>query len=109
MDQHGLCVLQQRPLIQQRAVEGVAQGLGGAVLAIGDAGAEQAAGAVGPQRAHQLVEADVDQARADDQPDHRFDRLADHLVGGGEGFVNALFGEHQLAHPVVVEGDQRVG
>ena len=46
---------------------------------------------------------------ADDQADDGLDRLADHVVGGDEGFVDALLGEHEFAHAVVVEGDQRVG
>ena len=109
MDEHGLGILEQRALVEQRAVQRVFQGLGSAVLARGDAGTEEAAGAVRPQRAHQIVEPDVDEPRPDDEPDDGLDRLADHMVRGGESLVDALFGEDQLAHPVVVEGDERVG
>ena len=31
------------------------------------------------------------------------------MVGRHEGLMDALLGEHQLAHAVVVEGDQRIG
>ena len=108
MHQHGLRVLEQSPLIQQRAAERIAESAGGAVLAIRQAGAEKTARAVRAQRAHQVVEADVDQAGTDDQTDHRLDRFTNHVVRSGEGFVDALFRQHELAHAVVVEGDQRV-
>ncbi len=109
VNEHGLRFLEERALIEQGAGKRVAQGLGGAVLALGEAGAEEAARAVGAQCAHQIIEADVDEAGANDEADDGLDRLGDHVVRGSEGFVDALFGEHEFAHAVVVEGDEGVG
>jgi hypothetical protein len=96
-------------LIEEWAGEGVFEGFGGAVFAVGEAGAEEAAGAGGAEGGHEVVEADVDEAGADDEADDGFDGFADHVVCSGEGFVDALFGEDELAHAVVVEGDECVG
>ena len=109
VDQDGLSFLEEGALVQQRAGKRVAQRLGGTVLAIRDAGAEEAAGAGGAQRGHQVVEAHVDESGADNEADHRLDGFGDHPVGGGKGLVDALLCKHQLAHAVVVEGDQCVG
>jgi hypothetical protein len=109
VDEDGLGVFEERALIEEWAGEGVFEGFGGAVFAVGEAGAEEAAGAGGAEGGHEVVEADVDEAGADDEADDGFDGFADHVVCGGEGFVDALFGEDELAHAVVVEGDECVG
>jgi hypothetical protein len=93
VDEHGLCVFEERALVEQRAGEGIFESGAGAVLATGDAGPEEAARAVGAEGAHEIVQADVDQAGADDEADHCLDGLANHAVCGGECLVNPLFGE----------------
>ena len=109
MDQHRLGLLEERPLVKQRAGQRVAQRPGGPVLAIGEARSEQAARAIRAQRAHQVVEPDIDETGPDDQADDGFHRLADHVVGGEERVMDALFGDHEFAHAVVIEGDEGVG
>ena len=73
MNEHGLGRLEQRPLVEQRAGQSIAQGASGAVLSLGNAGAEEASRAVGSQRAHQIVEADIDEAWAHHEADDRLD------------------------------------
>ncbi len=109
MDEDGLCVFEEGTLVEEGTGKGVAEGFGGAVFTIGDSRAEQAAGAVGAECGHEVVEADFDDAGADDEADDCFDGFGDHAVGSYEGFVDALFGEDEFAHAVIVEGDESVG
>ena len=107
--QYGLGLLEQGALVEQRTGDGFAEGHAGAILAIGDARAEEAGRGSIAESADQIVEAEVDESWARDDAGDGANGFADELVGGREGIVGTLLGEHRFAHAVVVEGDQRVG
>ena len=110
VDEHGLRVLEQRALVEQRAVQRVAQRL------VRRGPCRSAMPEPKRQRERLVRSALIRSSRPTLIRPGRITRrmtalidFADHVVGRGEGFVDALLGEHEFAHAVVVEGDQRVG
>ena len=84
-----------------------ARGLGGTVLAGGDADAHEGRAGVAHDRPH-VGEVEVDEAGDRDQVGDPLHALAEHVVGHAEGVDDRRVLVDDLEQPVVLDHDQRV-
>jgi hypothetical protein len=108
MHEQGLGVVKQAALIDERALERFFDGFGTAILAASFAKAEEAATIRGAQRGGEIVEAEFHEAWRGGDGGDGSQGLGNELIGLGEGFLNAVFGQDELTHAVVFKEDERI-
>ena len=102
-------IIEQAPLIEQRTLQCLFNGLMGPVIALGEAVSEETAAVFGIECGKKIIHPDPDDAGSEDHVHGGTNALADNLVSSRERLSHTVLGNDEFAHSIIVKSDNSIG